>query len=473
MALLVRVEKTDGTILRAGFNYSPVRIGRNQLNELHLEDPVVSQWHALVRFDEIQGSVTVMDLGSTNGTAFNGTLLHPHVAVPVGRNDVLSLGPIRVNMTIANVPPELLDTTRESSFNTHNIKGRATLNFSPGDAGKTMLAQSLQRSDSLGGAATMLFEPQDEPSTFETPSEEYRLVEDAIAKTRPAYQAYRLAWSEVLRQLQARLEETPESLREHAAIGLKLEFPQIAKEYDFLDLAQRFGLSPEVNAEIDPADWLQRLKFGSRSGLPQEDVNTRLAMERVGVLLETFAESFLALRRGYEQFGEDMALRVIQEQAPLTAAKDHRDVLQVLLDWNADGARSVDDLKRAFADLAIHQVALLHGFVEGVRYLFSLLSPDSIETGRSAALTGAPGTALAPSGKGFFSFLPFFRKGRLWKKYVRLHRSLSEEDRFTREVFGRAFARAYFHVTGMQVQSGRDGTLEITATQGPGYPAAR
>lgn len=112
MALLVRVEKTDGSILRAGFTYSPVRIGRNQLNELHLEDPIVSQWHALVRFDEIQGTVAIMDLGSTNGTAINGVMLHPHTAVLLGRNDVLSLGPIRINMTLANVPPELLETSR-------------------------------------------------------------------------------------------------------------------------------------------------------------------------------------------------------------------------------------------------------------------------------------------------------------------------------------------------------------------------
>jgi type VI secretion system protein ImpI len=472
MALLVRVEKTDGSILRAGFTYSPVRIGRNQLNELHLEDPIVSQWHALVRFDEIQGTVAIMDLGSTNGTAINGVMLHPHTAVLLGRNDVLSLGPIRINMTLANVPPELLETSRESSFNTHNIKGRATLNYSPGDAGKTMLAQSLQRSDVLAGSATMLYQPAEEPSTLETPSAEYRIVEEVVSKTKPAYEAYRRAWTEVLRQLRARLDEAPEALREHAAIGLKLEFPQITKERDFIDLARQYGLSPEVDAEIDSADWLHRLKFGSRSGQPREHVNTRLAMERVGVLLETFAESFLALRRGYEQFGEDMALKVVQEQSPLTSVKDHRGVLQVLLDWDADGARSVDDLKRAFADLAIHQVALIHGFVEGVRHLFALLSPESIETGRSAALATTPGAATAAD-NGPFDFLPFVRTGRLWTRFAQLHRSLSEEDRFTREVFGRAFALAYFHVTGMQIQSGRDGTMEITQSGGQGLPVSR
>ena len=225
-------------------------------------------------------------------------------------------------------------------------------------------------------------------------------------------------------------------------------------------------VSARADTEIDPPEWLHRLKHGHDSDDPHEHVNTRLAMERVGALLETFAESFLALRRGYEQFGEDMALRIVQDRSPLINAKDHGDVLQVLLDWDTDGNRSVEELKRAFADLAIHQVALIHGFVEGVRHLFLLLDPESIASGRSAVLSRTGSTALAKPVGGFLSFLPFFRRGRLWKQYKRIHQSLKDEDRFTREVFGKAFARAYFHVTGMQVQSGQEGTVEISAAGG-------
>ena len=464
MALLVRVEHSDGTVQRSGFTYSPVRIGRNQLNELQLEDTIVSQWHALVRFDEIQEQVTIMDLGSTNGTAFNGTLLQPHAPVVVGRGDILSLGPIRLNMTIANVPQELLETTQDSSFDTQNMRTSATLNFTPGEAGKTMLYQSLQQHPDLPlSAATMMFEPDGEPATVETPSEEFRLVDDCITKTGPAYKAYREAWAEVLRQIRARLEGVSPTLREHVAVGLKLEFPQISREPEFAEIIKKFDLSSEVDTEVDPANWLHRLKHGPRSTEPHEHLNQRLAMERVGALLESFAESFLALRRGYEQFGEDMALRVVQDRSPIISATDHRELLGVLLDWDTDGNRSVEELKRAFADLAIHQVALLHGFVEGVRHLFLLLDPEAIASGRSAVLSHTGDTALVPR-RGFFSFLPFFRNGRHWKQYKRIHQSLKDEDRFTREVFGRAFARAYFHVTGMQVQSGQEGTVEISAS---------
>lgn len=462
MALLVRVEKADGTVQRAGFNYSPVRIGRNPLNELYLEDGVVSQWHALVRFDEIEGHITVMDLGSTNGTAFNGTLLRPHMPVAVSRNDVLNLGPIRLNMTLANVPPELLASGRESSFNSQNLKGSATLVFQQGAAGKDRLYQSLARADT---GATLLYQPDDEePPTLETQAEEVQVVEESVERTRPAFEAYRSAWTEVRRQLEARLTNAPAHLREAVAIGLKLEFPPIAREPEFADLVKRFGLGPEVNTEIDVEEWLHRVKHGTSSGAPREQVNPRLAMERVGALLETFADSFLALRRGYDQFGEDMALRVVREETPLNQVTDHHQVLSVLLDWDADGNRAVEDLKRAFADMAIHQVALLHGFVEGIRHLFGLLAPATLASGEPGEMASAPIAAVVREGRGGF---PLFRQGKLWKTYQRLHRTLTEEDRFVREVFGRAFARAYFHVTGSQVQGGREGTMEIAAVDVP------
>jgi type VI secretion system protein ImpI len=465
MPLLARVERTNGAVQRAGFTYSPVRIGRNQLNELWIDDPAVSQWHALVRFDEIEQHVVIMDLGSTNGTALNGVLLHPHVASVVGRGDTLSLGPIRLNMSLASIPPELLETTRDSSFDTSNLRGSATRLFQSGSAGKTMLYQSLSGSGGSGGA-TMLYNPQSvEPTAFIDTSKEIKVVSDAIDKTRPAYHAYRQAWAEVSRQLKARLESAPTHLREHVAIGLKLEFPQLAKEPEFLEIIKRLGLGNEADTEVDPEEWLHRLKHGSSQGA-REEINTKLAMERVGVILESFAESFLALRRGYEQFGEEMALRVVREQTPLTSASDHHEVLRVLLDWNADGSRAVEDLKRAFADLAIHQVALLHGFVEGVRHLFTILGPETVTTGRAQDLTSTHmAQMLANSAAGGF---PFFRQGRLWKTYQRLHRALGEEDRFTREVFGRAFARAYFSVTGSQVQSGPEGSAEIGFFPGGG-----
>jgi hypothetical protein len=52
------------------FDQSPIRVGRNALNNIVFEDRFVSQWHGMLRFD--QTSVTYVDLGSTNRTRLQG-----------------------------------------------------------------------------------------------------------------------------------------------------------------------------------------------------------------------------------------------------------------------------------------------------------------------------------------------------------------------------------------------------------------
>lgn len=444
MALLVRVDKAGQTFKRAGYPTSPVRIGRNPLNELCIEDPVVSQWHALVRFDETAQQIILMDLGSTNGTTYNGARLAPHVPVYVTQNDVVAIGPISLSIVMAHVPPELIEAGRQGNFNASLGGGKATMMVAPGQA-KTMLFDAEQAGGGLPSAATVVYQPgaqgmPAEETRVESFEDAFREIDQAVDRTKPAYAAYREAWGEVIRQLRVRISETPEQMRGHVAFALKRELPQIAREPEFVALLEELGI-PEVGGDVDVAEWLHRLKHGAGSTIAQEPINTKLAMERVGALLETFAESFISLRRGYDQFGEDMALQLIQEETPLTGASDYRGVLQVLLDWNADGSRVAEDLKRAFADLAIHQVALLHGFVEGVRDLIQQVGPDALETGKSEV--------IGQVGSGGFSLS---RNSRLWKLYRRVHQSLTEEDRFTRLVFGRPFARAYFDITGGRAQ---------------------
>ena len=55
------------------FERFPVRIGRNQLNDLSIDRPYVSQFHAA--FDIKDRQIFVRDLGSTNGTLYAGRRL--------------------------------------------------------------------------------------------------------------------------------------------------------------------------------------------------------------------------------------------------------------------------------------------------------------------------------------------------------------------------------------------------------------
>ena len=67
VALVAKVFDTQANQqFEATFERFPVRIGRNQLNDLQIDRPYVSQFHAAIDLRDRQ--IFVRDLGSTNGT---------------------------------------------------------------------------------------------------------------------------------------------------------------------------------------------------------------------------------------------------------------------------------------------------------------------------------------------------------------------------------------------------------------------
>src|SRR5947199_10819236 len=82
MPLEVTVKDPTSTSNRTlTFAKSPVRIGRNQLNDIALDDPFVSEWHGLIHFGA--DTVDYYDLGSTNGTVLDGKRLAKNVPAPL------------------------------------------------------------------------------------------------------------------------------------------------------------------------------------------------------------------------------------------------------------------------------------------------------------------------------------------------------------------------------------------------------
>ncbi|HEV3032584.1 MAG TPA: FHA domain-containing protein [Polyangia bacterium] len=72
------------------FSESPVRIGRNQLNDIPIEDPFVSEWHGVIRFDA--HGVAFFDMGSTNGALLDGKRIPKNVPAPLTVGSMLVLG---------------------------------------------------------------------------------------------------------------------------------------------------------------------------------------------------------------------------------------------------------------------------------------------------------------------------------------------------------------------------------------------
>src|SRR5882672_9456165 len=99
--MILEVQITDpkaGTNRKMRFSSSPVRIGRNQLNDLSLDTPFVSEWHGTIRFDN--RSVAYFDLGSTNGSMLDGKRLTKNVAVELSDSSRLQVGGVELTVSV-------------------------------------------------------------------------------------------------------------------------------------------------------------------------------------------------------------------------------------------------------------------------------------------------------------------------------------------------------------------------------------
>src|SRR4051812_50008352 len=70
---LIVVEPGAAAPVEKEFTSSPVRLGRNELNDVTLSDPFASEWHGVIRFDD--QAVYYFDLGSLNGSTLGGKRL--------------------------------------------------------------------------------------------------------------------------------------------------------------------------------------------------------------------------------------------------------------------------------------------------------------------------------------------------------------------------------------------------------------
>jgi hypothetical protein len=89
------------------FSTPSVRLGRNQLNDIPLDDPFVSEWHGVLRIDGTD--VAYVDMGSTNGTLLGGKRVPKNVPAPLTPSSLLVLGrhEIKISPVAAPAPPPL------------------------------------------------------------------------------------------------------------------------------------------------------------------------------------------------------------------------------------------------------------------------------------------------------------------------------------------------------------------------------
>jgi len=106
IALRARVHsEVDGGTSDLLFADFPVRIGRHRLNELVLNHPYVSQWHAVIGC--VGGTLTVTQVGSTNSVRVRTLRLGTNEEVALRGEETIRIVPFSITLKLVPYPEEL------------------------------------------------------------------------------------------------------------------------------------------------------------------------------------------------------------------------------------------------------------------------------------------------------------------------------------------------------------------------------
>lgn len=420
-------DSETGTTSEHTFTKSPVRIGRNPLNDLSLPFPFVSGWHAIVRFED--DAARFFDLGSTNGTLLDNRRVQAGEPVEIQGVVSVTIGKLELRMSrgagyTSAPPPPATGMQPAQPWATQQHPRAAPPGAVQPTAAWAVVAGTIDPGRAHAPA------PQ---GTAHVPMSE---IHDAVARLRGHYDAYRQAWGSLLAGIHHTLGAMDPGTRQFALAILQRELPGIVGEPEMTDLLAQAGVAitsarPAASSSGDDVGAIAKLSDALRPGedpprSPQEAARFLQCIEDV---MRASAKAFVELQKGQEQFGNEMGVRTIKEFTPLHAAGTAENVLKYLLDWQVGGPHRTQELVGVYADLMIHQVALINGVMEGARGLLARLDPGQIER----AVTAAWPT----------------RGAALWRHYMQKHRELMESERaITEAVFGPEFARAYAEVGG-------------------------
>jgi hypothetical protein len=457
LPLVIQIERTQERLAdTCAFANSPVRIGRNALSDLQLDESFVSQWHGVIRFDEEH--TTYLDLGSTNPTTIDGKPVARNVEIEVTEHTDIRIGSLRLHLFRAPAPPELYGARRKTSFaraeatSFNNVAATMYLGNVPSAAALRAAKQQDEPSAQVkvksappprsasaasppsGLSATGVVTRDRNAASGELPIYE---VSPESHNIEALYREYTRTRTGLVAGLCLQLEAAAPEQRQALCESLFQRYPELAHESSLREQLGKLGIETWRTGVPDMTDWLRRLTGGLFPPPGQQTpINGALALERIGEVLEVFSSAFIELRTANAQFCEEMALDKLQEDSLLHGTHDPRAVLAYLLNPDTTHSNKITELARAMADFAVHPVALVSAVVEGARDILQALSPATL-TGRGER----PGAS-------FFGKLLGVDQKELWTRYVTVFDETVDADRFTRKLFGRGFARKYYAITG-------------------------
>ena len=364
----------------------PIRIGRNPLADFQLPHGFVSDFHALI--EDIGGRLCVRDLNSKNG-----------VYTPV---------PGHVPFQIA--PQTSVDLAASGFQFFLGAHVRVTVEFEQTSA--PMSTRASTAAGSVLGNQAMLGVGGDFASW--PPGPAIALPPERANARQPS--AFPPTGS-------GGFEPAPAVSRDLAARG---------------DLAST-GL---LNLSLDQMA-LQGIRELAESLAPGKALTTTGDLARFITKLhdtvEVFCRCFIPLREGYAQFVSSLDLQKAAMQRSVMrspsylaaeAAREPAALAASLLDWRDRSMDAPKAIEEIFADLMIHQVALLDGVMQGVRSLLEQLSPENIEEQANHQVPFALDRTKA-------------RYKATWDTYRALYDQLAEEKQAFAHIFGTQFTEAY------------------------------
>lgn len=403
--LIVRIVDTkSGAQEERSFARFPVRIGRNELNDLRLDSPFVSQFHAVV--EQHDGRMYLRDLGSLNGTLLRGTGRAP-------ANGLVDLEPYSGEFAIVTLIVQLrvIDVESTVSFRRGKMLGLV-------ESDRQEFGDTTQAGIDLGlevGAAK------------------------AVSQLKAFYEQQREATKYLLHQIEDTLETLDAPMRPRVVAAVREQMPAIARDPDYLLLAARYGIEEPVSLDTFALRGLMEMLASYVPGLepPRNVDELAMFMQCLQDTLDVFLRGFVRLREGHRQFEAQMDIRRATDEAhgaDVETAATPEQLARVLLDFREGSPDAPRDVEGAFADLMIHQVALLNGVMNGVKSLLAELSPNAIErAAEDPRKRGGGGLQIGP-----------FRYRQLWELYAERHSDLADEEREAFGlIFGPDFARAY------------------------------
>jgi len=399
------------------FERFPVRIGRNQLAELQVDRPYVSQFH--VALEVANGRILVKDLGSTNGTLHNGQKIARDHAFDVTAQPEIKIGPLVVRLRLQEVAQAQVAAPHRQA----SVLDLGT----PAGAG--------------------LLEERRQPLA---PGQEDPFLRQLV----PYIEAYRASWANVYRLLYEHLPRLQPEVRTRYLRRILTEHPGVAQEHDFQRVSQYFGVPAHEHGELTvpmaATAALHELATQLAPGaVPLESPDQMLAFaRRLRDTMGVFLRCFVSLRDGYQEFEAEVLRRDRMEQQGngVGAATNHDALGQILFAEGTSSEQNCHQLNEIFIEVMTHQVALMNGVMEGVKQLLGTLSPQAIE--QRYERKGKKG--------GLFSN----RYEGLWQEY--------QTETFL-IIFGPQFSRAYAATTGEAYSA----TGEPTGTHAGRLPGAQ